>query len=126
MEHPFATLIGLELDNQAQGTCTCSLEVTDKLLNPQEVVHGAAIYALADTGMGGALYPMLADGEYCATLEIKLSYFKYVVDGRLVCNSRVVNKGKTIAFLESEILNGDTLVAKASGTFSIFTPATNR
>ena len=72
--------------------------------------------------MGGALYPMLAEGEFCATIEIKITYFKYVTEGVLECASTVLNKGKTIAALESEVVNHGNLVAKASGSFSIFRP----
>ena len=57
--HPFADLIGLSTDEQRAGHSRCSLTVDDKHLNPHRVVHGAVIYALADTGMGGPLYPTL-------------------------------------------------------------------
>ncbi len=52
--------------------------------------------------------------------EIKINYFKPVINGTLECRSKVINKGKTIACLESEILNKERLVAKACGTFAIF------
>ena len=120
--HPFADLIGLVVDDMSKGSSVCRLEAKEKLYNPHNVIHGAAIYSLADTGMGGALYPMLKEGELCATVEIKITYFKAVRTGSLECTSTVVNKGKTIASLESEVLNDGKLVAKAYGTFSIFTP----
>lgn len=120
MKHPFAELVGLELVEQAPGHSRCRIQVRPEHFNPQEVVHGGIIFAMADTGMGAALYPMLDDGEMCATVEIKISYFKYVVEGALECTSTVVNKGKAICSLEADIRQGETLVAKASGTFSIF------
>ena len=54
--------------------------------------------------------------------KIKISYFKAVYEGLLECETKVINKGKSIASLESTITNGDNLVAKASGTYSIFEP----
>ncbi len=63
MNHPFADLIGLHIEQQSHGESQCSLEVRPSLLNPHAVVHGAALYALADTGMGAALVPGLATGE---------------------------------------------------------------
>ena len=78
--------------------------------------------ALADTGMGGALYPLLADNESCATIEIKITYFKPVHKGTLECATQLLHKGKTVASLESEIFSNNDLVAKASGTYSIFRP----
>ena len=55
MDHPFADLIGLTLDQQGGGSSTFSLSVDDRHLNPHGVVHGAVLYAMADTGMGAAL-----------------------------------------------------------------------
>jgi acyl-CoA thioesterase len=86
------------------------------------VVHGAVIYALADTGMGVALYPTLGAEEICATIEIKISYFKPVSSGQIICNTELVNRGKTVANLESRVFSGETLLALANGNYSIFTP----
>jgi len=122
MNHPFADLIGLVFESVHQGRSLCRIEVDEKLLNPHGVVHGSVMSALADTGMGGALYPLLADDESCATIEMKINYFKPVLDGALECSTQLLHKGKTVASLESEIFSNDKLVAKASGTYSIFRP----
>ena len=120
--HPFAELIGLVFESVHQGRSLCRIEVEKELLNPHGVVHGSVMSALADTGMGGALYPLLAEDESCATIEIKVSYFKAVQEGTLECSTQLLHKGKTVASLESEIFSHDELVAKASGTYSIFRP----
>lgn len=122
MNHPFADLIGLVFESVHQGRSLCRIEVDDKLLNPHGVVHGSVMSALADTGMGGALYPLLGDDESCATIEMKISYFKPVLEGTLECATQLLHKGKTVASLESEIFSNDEVVAKASGTYSIFRP----
>lgn len=122
MNHPFADLIGLVFESVHQGRSLCRIEIDDKLLNPHGVVHGSVLSALADTGMGGALYPLLADDESCATIEMKISYFKPVLDGALECSTQLLHKGKNVASLESEIFSNDKLVAKASGTYSISRP----
>jgi acyl-CoA thioesterase len=120
--HPFGELIGLVFEEMNAGNSLCRLDVSETLFNPHNVMHGGVLYTMADTGMGGALYPLLKEGELCATVEIKITYFKAVREGSLECRSLVVNKGKTIASLESEILNDQKLVAKAYGTYSIFKP----
>ena len=122
MVHPFAELIGLVFDSHGPGGSVCRIEAHERLYNPQNVVHGGVLYALADTGMGGALYPLLEAGAYCATIEIKITYFKPITGGTIECSSKLINKGKTIASLESEIRNQGRLAAKASGSFSIFKP----
>lgn len=121
--HPFADLLGFSFDERTSQSSTCSIDVREQLLNPHRVVHGGVLYSLADTGMGAALYPSLSEGEICATIEIKIAYFKPVQSGRLVCRSHVTHRGRRTAHLESEIRNADQVVAKATGSFAIFRPA---
>jgi len=118
--NPFGELIGLNFIKWERGYSQCILEVNEKLLNPHKVLHGGVIYSMADTGMGGALYPCLDDDELCATIEIKIVYFKAVTSGTLTCDTRIVHRSKKIAALESEIKNDGHFIAKAVGTFSIF------
>ncbi len=122
MSHPFAELIDLQVVDKGAGFSELSLVVTNDHLNPNNVVHGAVIYAMADTGMGAALSPALGEGEICATIEIKINYFKPVSSGRLTCATRLVNRGKTIANLESQIFLEQALVAQANGNYAIFKP----
>ena len=120
MIHPYADLIGLELGEQKDGRSTCSLTVTEQLYNPHRVVHGGVLYALADTGMGAALYPSLAPGESCATIEIKINYYRPVKLGEIRCLTEVVHRGKSVANIESSLYCDERLVAKANGSYTIF------
>ncbi len=121
--HPFADLIGLHVEHQEAGESTLTLVACEKHMNPHKVVHGAVLYALADTGMGAALYPTLAPGEFCATIEIKINYFKAVLSGRLVCKTQLLNRGKSVANLESRIYLEQALVAQAIGNYAIIRPS---
>jgi acyl-CoA thioesterase len=120
--HPFADLIALRVAEQAAGTSTLLLEADQRHLNPHRVVHGAVLYAMADTGMGAALYPTLAPGELCATIEIKINYFKPVHAGLLTCRTEMINRGKAVANLDARLYLGEVLVAQANGNYAIFTP----
>jgi acyl-CoA thioesterase len=119
MDHPFADLIGLTVEQQGDGSSTLLLPVDGRHLNPHGVVHGAVIYAMADTGMGAALYSVLDAGYACATIDISISYFRPVVDGQLLCQTVVENKGRTVAHLTARITQNEKLVAQASGNFAI-------
>ena len=123
MDHPFAELIDLRTEEQRDGHSRLSLVVAPTHLNPHRVVHGAVLYALADTGMGLALYPSLAEGEICATIEIKINYFKPVHDGMVECSTQVLNRGRSVANLDSRLFVGDVLVAQANGNYAIFKPS---
>ena len=123
MENPFGELIGLKVNRQETGHSELSIQATAPLMNPHKVVHGAVLYALADTGMGAALYPTLAEGEMCATIEIKMNYFAPVFGGEIHCQTRLVHRGKKVAHLESELTSDGKLVGKASGNYAVFKPS---
>lgn len=123
MPHPFADLIALHTDETSAGHSRLRLTVAPQHLNPHQVVHGAVVYAMADTGMGAALYPTLGPGEICATIEIKINYFKPVAAGTLVCKTELLNRGRSIANLESRLYAGDTLVAQANGNYAVIRKA---
>ncbi len=116
---PFIKLLGVEVIKLEIGTCQLSMKIKDNFLNIHKTVHGGVIYSLADIGMGVAVYSTLKKDKEAATIEIKINYLKPAQAVMLVCNAKVIQKGKNIAVLEAEIKSGDTLVAKALGTFSI-------
>jgi acyl-CoA thioesterase len=122
VSHPFAEGLGLQFVERASGRSRCTLSVGPEHHNPHGVAHGAVLFALADSGMGAALYPTLDPGEICATIEVKINYFKPVVSGVLDCVTELVNRGKTVANLESSIYLDGKLVAKANGNYAIFKP----
>jgi len=119
--NPFGELIGLSFSKLEEGSSQCQLEITDKLLNPYGVVHGGVIYSLADTAMAGALYSTMSEDERCMTIEMKVAYFQSANSGNLHCSAKIVHRGKRLGYLESEVTSEERLIAKASGTFSIFT-----
>lgn len=119
MRHPFAELIGLRFEERRAGYSRCVLEIGEKHLNPNGVAHGAVLYALADTGMGAALHPSLDPGQICATIQITMNYFKPVRPGLVSCTTELVNRGRSVAHLESRLYCGEALVATANGNYAI-------
>jgi acyl-CoA thioesterase len=124
VNNPFAQLVGftLRLGRRGSGSCTAALDVRPELLNPNGVVHGGALFSMADTVMGAALYTTLAPGENCATIEIKIHFLQPVIKGKIRCRTRLVHRGSRIAVLESHMSVGRLQVAQALGTFAIFAP----
>jgi acyl-CoA thioesterase len=120
MKLPFVEHVGLRIEEHGADHSVCKLDVENYHLNSTGVVHGGVLFTLADTGMGAALYPTLAIDEICATIEIKINYFKPVHSGLMICTSQIVNRGNSIANIESCVTSGEVLVAKANGSFSIF------
>ncbi|MDO8860570.1 PaaI family thioesterase [Haliea sp. E1-2-M8] len=120
MHHPFADHMKLQMLRQEHGYSKCQIEVeADLHHNPHAVVHGAVLYALADTGMGAALYPTLEEGQSCATIEIKMNYFRPVLAGTVVCETTLLNRGRSVANLDARLLCDNQLVAQANGNYAI-------
>lgn len=126
MKHPYGELLQMTVvtpGTASSGVSRLTLNTGAHLHNPQNVVHGGVMYSLADTGMAAALYPTLKAGEICATIDIHMSYFKPVTQGLLVCDTKIINKGKRVAHLESNVYCNDILIARANGNFSILIPS---
>jgi acyl-CoA thioesterase len=120
LRFPFLDHIGLVVREHEPGSSECVLEVAPFHFNSSGIVHGAVLFALADTGMGAALMGLLGEGEGCATVELQINYFRPVQGGELVCTTQLVNRSRTLANLESSIYLGEALVARATGNYAIF------
>lgn len=119
LSHPFADLLGFSVSSRGDGRCRIEMDLESRHLNPHGIVHGGVLYSVADTGMGGALTSVLGDDEICTTVEIKIVYFRPATGGRLECDTKVVNRGRKTAALESTLRVGDRILARAYGTFMI-------
>ena len=119
MESNFIGHVGLVFDKREPGHCIISLPIGPQHSNSNGVVHGGAIFTVADTAMGAALFLTLAPDEFCATIEIKINFFKPVFAGTLRCEGLLVNKGKSVAYLDASLWVQEVLVGKANGSFAI-------
>jgi len=117
---PFTQHVGIELIEHAPGRSRWALDLQPVHTNTHGVVHGGVLFTLADTAMGSALFGALQPGQICATINIKINYFKPVFGGRVVCDSVVLNQGKNVAHLDASLFVDDVLVARANGDFAIF------
>jgi acyl-CoA thioesterase len=121
----FGKHLGIDMVERREGGSLCRATIGPQHLNPHGVLHGGMMYSMADQGMGAAVYSLLDQAELCATIEIKIVYMAAVSEGVVECESRVLNKGKRVAVLESDVRAGGRLVAKALGTYAIFTPGSS-
>ena len=120
-EFHFARTLGLEMVERGDGRCEMAIDVErERHFNPQGVAHGGVAYSLADSAMGGALTTLIADDEWCATLEIKFNYHARVVEGRLTCKTEVLHRGKRVANIDARLYQHGRLVGSANGNFAIF------
>ncbi|MBW2422028.1 MAG: PaaI family thioesterase [Deltaproteobacteria bacterium] len=114
----FTEQIGIETQLMEDGVCELSLEVADPHLSLAARVHGGVLFSLLDSALGRAILSQLPAGRGCATVEIKINYFRPVQSGRLLARAEVVNLGRRVGYAEGQITNGEgKLVARATGTF---------
>lgn len=115
----FSALAGLTVTDVEPGYSRGTVEVTDRLLNPFERLHGGVLYTMADTCMGAALYADLDRAERCATIEIKTNYLQSVRDGVVVCETTRMERGGSVGYLEADLSRDGETVARATGSYSI-------
>ncbi|MFT3775989.1 MAG: PaaI family thioesterase [Minicystis sp.] len=116
---PVAELIGFEAVRVDRGSAVFRLEARrDKHANPMGTLHGGILCDLADAAMGMSCASLLEQGESFTTVELKINYFRPVLDGQLEARAKAVNAGKTVVYLECEVvtLPEEKLVAKATST----------
>ena len=120
---PLADLLGIVSEERKPGRARMRLTVDPAWRNPNGVLHGGVIYIMIDYSMGGAIQPNLPEGDYCTTIEVKVSYLSAVREGSLTVETEVVKQGRNIAFTESKVTDDQgRLVATASGSMFIIRP----
>jgi uncharacterized protein (TIGR00369 family) len=117
--NPIAEFLGLEQYTRAAGEGQCRLAVRREFFNPVGTVHGGILFTVIDNDMGASIASLLGPRESSATVEVKINFLKPVTRGRLVSTTRVLQRGRRIAVLESRLRQGRTLVAIALGTYAI-------
>lgn len=116
-----SSLVGFEMIavSQADRQVEALFEARTEFANPMRQVQGGYLCAMLDEVMSVAC--MVASGmtHVAPTLEMKTSFLRPApADGaRLKGVGRVVKWGRTVAFTEGELLDGEgRLLAKATGT----------
>lgn len=112
--------------NQEKMEVEVAFEARAELLaNPMKQVQGGYLCAMLDECMSVACMVASKMTAVAPTAEMKTSFFRPAVPGPLKGVGRVVRWGRTIAFTEGEIYDGEgRLLAKATGT-AVPTPFKN-
>ncbi|MFT4069130.1 PaaI family thioesterase [Paraburkholderia sp.] len=90
--------------------------VRDFLFNPAGTLHGGIIATVMDVSMGHLVNH--AYGAGAPTLEMKVQYLRPLSRGNARCQARFLQRGRSIAFLESRLYDdAGKLVAVATSTW---------
>jgi len=112
-----ARLIGFEASDIADGRATVTLTAGPQHANPMGTLHGGILCDIADAAMGMAFASTLAPGESFTTVELRINFFRPVWQARLRAQGAVVQRGRTIGYMECTITDEDNrMIAKATST----------
>jgi uncharacterized protein (TIGR00369 family) len=120
--------LGFRMVSVNQATRSVEVEFEAKaelLLNPMKQVQGGYLCAMLDECMSVAC--MVASGmtAVAPTLEMKTTFFRPGMPGKIKGVGKVVKWGRQVAFTEGELFDPDgRTLARATGT-AIPTPFTN-
>ena len=125
---PSATTLGFRMVAVCQDKMTVEVEFDaryDLLGTPMKQIQGGFVTAMLDEVMSVACMVASKLTSVAPTLEMKTSFFRPALPGALRGVGRVAKWGRTIAFTEGELYDGEgRLLAKATGT-AMPTPFSN-
>jgi uncharacterized protein (TIGR00369 family) len=114
---PVARLIGFEAEKIGEGRAVVALAAGPQHANPMGTLHGGILCDIADAAMGMAFASTLAPDESFTTIELKMNFFRPVWQARLTAEGTVVQRGRTIGYVECTITDEQSrVIAKAAST----------
>ncbi len=118
-----STLLGwtLRSHDEATGDVEIGFEAKPEFANPRGYIQGGILAAMLDDTMGPAVF-IRTGGEYFpVTIDLHAQYLRPVRAGPVTAKARVVQLGKTVAFMEGELFDAEGQVAvKATASASLF------
>ena len=106
----------LELDNE--GHSLLSMPYHEKLDQPYGIMHGGALFTIADAAAAYALAATQDSSKQFVTVEMKINYLAPVKEGIVEAKAKLLRGGRIVP-IDIELFNNDKLVAKAIATYII-------
>ena len=117
---PAIGTLGIRLRSIEESRAVLEMDVDEHLHNLSGTMHGGVMVDIADAAMGIAVASTLKPDEDMTTIELKMSFMRPHVKGRLVAEGTIAKRGRRIAFTEAVLTNTKKeVLAKCSGTWLI-------
>lgn len=114
--------LGIQLVRFGPGTLVAEATLQPQLLTMSGNIHGGALAAILDHVMGAVIYPLMPDGHWGATTDLKLNYVAPAQAGTLDAHATVLAMAKRSAVVRGELHDRGRLVCAAQGTISLVAP----
>ena len=119
----FIRSLGIELAAYGKGWCETRVNGSSLQRQQHGFVHAGVLMTLADHTCGGAAASTVGENLDVITVENKVSFLRPASGPNLFCRAQVLRSGKTLVFVEAEVLDeradGRVIVAKASSTLAV-------
>lgn len=120
---PICRTMGFLLTEVGEGFARFEGEPAFEHYNPLGTVHGGWAATILDSALGCAVHATLAPGEGYTTAEFKVNLVRpiFSTSGRLVCDGRVIHRGRRMATSEATLKDAaGKLLAHGVETCMIF------
>lgn len=115
-DQPTALLPDFQIECIDAGYARISIEINPSLLNIYGIVHGGALFTLADTAAGIAAFTA---GAECVTLSGTMNFLKNAGSGRLKAIARADHLGKHTGMLNVSVYD-DNEHLLATSVFTMY------
>lgn len=115
---PIWDLLGIEVVEMGEGYSKLIMPFSEKLTQSYGVVHGGAVFALADSAVAVSIASLVEANRKFVTVEMKINFLEPIKEGIIEATAVVLRKGRIMP-AEVDIINNQELVAKAIATYII-------
>ena len=99
----FPAFCGIEVEHIDYGMFSSKLNIRPEHKQQDGFVHAGVIATMADHTAGYSAYTVVPENMRILTIEYKINYFKPAVGDKVICKSKLLNKGKNILVAESNL-----------------------
>jgi 1,4-dihydroxy-2-naphthoyl-CoA hydrolase len=114
--------LGMRMVHVEPGVAVVEVDVRPELVHRFGATHGGVVAAVVDQALGSAVFPLVPNGTWPATLEFKVNYLAAARDGVIRATGTVVSLRRRTAVVRVDVENGGRPVAAALGTISLNPP----
>ena len=106
----------VEMESVEKDHAVCRLKIRPESKNPYGMVHGGAIYTMADNVTGAAAH---TDGRFYVTQTSALHFLRNQSEGMVRAEAHVRHRGKSTCLVAVDI-TGENGTLIATGEFTFF------
>lgn len=115
---PIWNLLGIEVVEMSEGYSRLVMPFNEKLAQPYGIVHGGAVFTLADSAAAVSIASLVGQTKKFVTVEMKINFLEPIREGIIEATAVVLRKGRIMP-AEVDVINRQELVAKAIATYII-------